>query len=144
LRVAVNANIRQKIPIVVQEGIAEVKIGGAKAKLLKGQLKKIGTRLGDCVDQDSGSQEGGGELATARVKRQRFPKVKTITETDGGTMKEERSLLDKLESGGHRKAIGTEKLQPTVDQAIERFPRVEIAANDKRIAIKTQRAISMR
>ena len=86
-----DTNIRQKIPIVVQGGIAEVKIGGAKAKLLKGQLEKIGTRLGNCVNQDSGSQEGDGGLAIARVKRQRFPKVKTIIETYGGTMKKERS-----------------------------------------------------
>ena len=125
-----DSNIRQKIPIVVQGGIAEVKIGGAKAKLLKGQLEKIGTRLGNCVNQDSGSQEGDGGVAIARVKRQRFPKIKAITETYGGAMKKERSLLDKLESGGHRKAIGTEKLQAAVDQAIERFPRMEIAANN--------------
>ena len=144
LRVAVDANIRQKIPIVVQGGIAEVKIGGAKAKLLKGQLEKIGTRLGNCVYQYRGSQEGGGKLATARMKRQRFPKVKTITETDGGTMKKERSLLDKLKSGGNRKAISTEKFQPVVDQTIECFPRVEIATNDSGVAIKTERAIGMR
>jgi hypothetical protein len=45
-------------------------------------------------------------------------------------MKQERSLLDKLKSGGNRKAIGAEKFQPAVDQTIECFPRVEIAAND--------------